>query len=146
MKHFSVSPPEKKDLPRPARKRGGSKKVDCCKIPVMVVRDRSKRTVDGVLETGSPDELCHCSNGRISMTAAVCADAHLAHEKLARKLGFVFKELVTSSGEHIKEGIFHLQYVSACHSTLKGWLVGIFHSVTQSTYRTSGLTQGAQCQ
>ena len=95
----------------------------------MVARDRSKKTVDGVLETGSADELCHCLNGRISMTAAVCADAHLAHEKLARKLGFVFKELVTSSGEHIKEGIFHLQHVSAYHSTLKGWLAGIFHGV-----------------
>ena len=63
------------------------------------------------------------------MTAAVCADAHLAHEKLARKLGFIFKELVTSSGEHIKEGIFHLQHVTAYHSTLKGWLGGIFHGV-----------------
>ena len=120
---------QKKDLPRPARKRGGSKKKDCRKIPVMVARDRSKRTVDGVLETGSADELCHCLNGRISMTAAVCADAHLAHEKLARKLGFIFKELVTSSGEHIKEGIFHLQHVNAYHSTLKGWLAGIFHGV-----------------
>ena len=129
MKHFSVSPGQKKDLPRPARKRGGDKKDNCRKIPVMVARDRSKRTIDGVLKTGSADELCHCLNGRISMTAAVCADAHLAHEKLARKLGFIFKELVTSSGEHIKEGIFHLQHVNAYHSTLKGWLAGIFHGV-----------------
>ena len=51
---------QKKDLPRPARKRGGGKKDDCRKIPVMVARDRSKRTVDGVPETVSADELCHC--------------------------------------------------------------------------------------
>ena len=71
---------QKKDLPRPARERGGDKKDDCRKIPVMVARDRSKRTVDGVLETESADELCRCLNGRISMTAAVCADEHLAHD------------------------------------------------------------------
>ena len=88
----------------------------------------------------------HSDSDLKNMPPLITSDAYLAHEKLARKLGFVFKELVTSSGEHIKEGIFHLQYVSACHSTLKGWLVGIFHSVTQSTYRTSGLTQGAECQ
>ena len=32
MKHFSVSPGQKKDLPRPARKRGGDKKDNCRKI------------------------------------------------------------------------------------------------------------------
>ena len=120
---------QKKGLPRPPCKRGNDKKDKRRQIPVMVARDRSSRTVDGVLETGSADELCHCLNGKISMTAAVCADAHLAHEKLARKLGFIFKELVTSSGERIKEGIFHLQHVNAYHSTLKGWIKGVFHGV-----------------
>ena len=135
---------QKKDLPRPARKRGGSKEKDCRKPPVMVARDRSKRTVDGILETGSADELCHCLNGRISMTVAVRADAHFSHEKLARRLGFVFKKLVTSSGEHIKEGIFHLQHVTAYHSTLKGWLGGIFHGVCDKVpIALSGLAQGA---
>ena len=125
----------------------GSKKGDCRKTPVMVARDRSKRTSDGVLETGIADELCHCLNGRISMTAAVRADAHLSREKLARRLGFVFKELVTSSGEHIKEGIFHLQHVTAYHSTLKRWLGGIFHGVCDKVPTAlSGLAQGAECQ
>ncbi len=44
---------QKKELPRPARKRGEGKKDDCRKFPVLVARDRSKRTVDDVLETGS---------------------------------------------------------------------------------------------
>ena len=44
---------QKKELPRPARKRGGGEKDDFRKIPVMVARNRSKKTVDGVLETGS---------------------------------------------------------------------------------------------
>ena len=51
---------QKKDLPRPACKRGEGKKDDCRKFPVLVALDRSKRTVDGVLETGSANEPSHC--------------------------------------------------------------------------------------
>ena len=120
---------QKKNLPRPARKRGNDSKSECRKIPVMVARDRSKNTVDAMLEDESADELCHHLNGRIDIEAIICADASLAHEKLARKLGFIFKELVTSSGQRILEGVFHLQHVNAYHSHLKRWIAGAFHGV-----------------
>lgn len=120
---------QKKNLPRAARKRGNDKKTECRKIPVMVARDRSDATVDAVLENESADELCKHLNGRINIEAVVCADASLAHEKLARKLGFIFKELVTSSGQRVLHGVFHLQHVNSYHSHLKGWIKGIFHGV-----------------
>ena len=120
---------QRKNLPRPARKRGNDKKSECRKIPVMVARDRLNSTVDAVLENGSADELCKHLNGRINIEAVVCADASLAHEKLARKLGFIFKELVTSSGQHVLDGVFHLQHVNAYHSHLKQWISGIFHGI-----------------
>ena len=69
---------QKKDLPRPARKRGGGKKDDCRKIPVMVVRDRRKRTVDGLLETVSRRTLplfempCTRPEGRAIKTRLIC--------------------------------------------------------------------------
>ena len=85
--------PQRKNLPRPARKRGNDKKTECRKIPVMIARDRTGSTVDGVLDNESGDELCKHLNGRINIETVVCADASLAHEKLARKLGFIFKEL-----------------------------------------------------
>ncbi|MCL6270734.1 IS1595 family transposase [Sansalvadorimonas sp. 2012CJ34-2] len=120
---------QRKNLPRPARKRGNDKKSDCRKIPVMVARDRSCHTVDGILNNESAKELCRHLNGRIDVETVVCADATLAHEKLAATLGFTFKELVTSAGERVKDGVFHLQHVNAYHSHLKGWTSGIFHGV-----------------
>ena len=95
----------------------------------MVARDRDNQTVDGILENHSADELCRHLNGRINIEAVVYADVSLAHEKLARTLGFIFKELVSSSGIRVIEGIFHLQHVNAYHSHLKQWITGIFHGV-----------------
>ena len=38
------------------------------------------------------------------------------HEKLAETLGFEFKEVVTSSGLHVIEGIYHIQHVNSYDS------------------------------
>ncbi len=81
----------------------------------MVVRDRRTNTVDGVMNDESAYELLRHLRGKISIEAVVCADAHLSHEKLARIVGFPFKELVASSGQHIIDGIFHIQHVNAYH-------------------------------
>ncbi len=120
---------QRKNLPRPARKRGSDPKSECRLVPVMVARDREKHTTDAVLENESADELCRHLKGRIDIEAVVCMDASLAHEKLARKLGFLFKELVTSAGQHVLEGVFHLQHVNSYHSHLKQWITGVFHGV-----------------
>ena len=120
---------QRKDLPRPARKRGNDKKINCRKVPVLVARDRRKNTLDGILENEGAEELVRHLNGRISIDAVVCADASLAHESLARKLGFPLKELNTSAGERVLEGIFHIQHVNAYHGHLKRWIGGIFHGV-----------------
>lgn len=120
---------QQKALPRPARKRGSDKKSECRKVPVMVARDRSCHTVDSILENESADELCRHLKGRIDIETVVCADASLAHEKLAKKPGFTFKELVTSGGQRVIDGVFHLQHVNAYHSHLKGWIKGVFHGV-----------------
>lgn len=120
---------QKKNLPRPARKRGNDKKSECGKVPVMVAIDREHHTVDGVLNNESADELCRHLNGRINIETVVCADASLAHEKLARKLGFIFKELVTSADQRVIDGVFHLQHVNAYHSNMKKWIFGIFHGI-----------------
>ncbi|WP_051786235.1 IS1595 family transposase [Endozoicomonas numazuensis] len=120
---------QRSGMPRASRKRGNDKKTPCRKFPVMVARDRQSQTVDGILEATSGDQLCQHLNGRISIEAVVCADAHLAHEKLARKLGFTFKELISSEGQRVLDDIFHIQHVNAYHSHLKNWISGVFHGV-----------------
>ena len=94
----------------------------------MVATNRSNQNVDGILENESTDELCHHLNGRINMQTVVCADAILAHEKLARTLGFTFKELVS----------FHLQHVNSYHSHLKQYITQIpLHLLTAYLERLS---------
>ena len=125
---------QRKNLPRPARKRGNDKKSDCRKIPVLVARDRRTNTVDGILENEGADELVRHLSGRISIAAVVCADASLAHESAAAKLGFPLKELVTSSGQHVLDGIFHIQHVNAYHSHLKRWIGGFLTVLQRNTW------------
>ena len=87
--------------------------------------------------------MCRHLNGRINIETVVCADASLAHEKLARKLGFDFKELITSAGQRVIYGVFHLQHVNAYHSNLKKWIFGIFHGIaTKNMPRYIGWRRG----
>lgn len=117
------------DLPRPARKRGNDKKADCRNIPILVARDRSARTVDGILENESAIEMQRHLKGHLSSDAILCADASLAHEKLARDMEIPLKELVTSAGQHVIDQIFHIQHVNAYHSHFKRWIYGVFHGI-----------------
>ena len=119
---------QREDLPRPSRKRGNDKN-QARKVPVMIARDRKKHTVDGLMKNESANELCRHLNGKISIEAVVCSDAHLAHEKLSETLGFEFKELVTSAGQHVVDGIYHIQHVNSYDSHLKRWIDGVFHGV-----------------
>ncbi len=102
---------------------------------ILVARDRRSHTVDGILKNEGADELVRHLDDRISIAAVVCADASLAHELAAAKLGFPLKELVTSSGQHVLDGIFHIQHVNAYHSHLKRWIGGVFHSVATKYLR-----------
>lgn len=113
-----------------ARKRGGSscykkngvKKSRIKQVPVLVACDRQGNIIDGVLTRLSGDELYRHLNGCIKPGTPLCADAHLAHEWVAKKLKVVLKELVSSSKIAVLEGVFHIQHVNGYHSTLKRWI------------------------
>lgn len=120
---------QKSNLPRPARHRGSDSKKACRKVPVLVARDRSAHTVDGLLDNETATEMKKHLQGHVSASAILCADASLAHEKLARDMGLPLKELVTSAGQHVVEEVFHIQHVNAYHSHLKRWIDGVFYGV-----------------
>lgn len=129
-----------RNLGEQARKRGKRKACgkkgpnnpsaqDVKKVPVMVACDRQNHVTDAVLEHVSSDELEANLSGRIQPGAVLCADAHLSHESLASRLGLNLKELVTTKGEFIIDGIYHIQHVNAYHSDLKSWINGFFNGV-----------------
>nr|MDT0250052.1 IS1595 family transposase [Endozoicomonas sp.] len=111
------------------RKRGGrtqrksanvrsEKKVRIPLIPVMVACDRERHVIDAVLKKVSTEELVSQLEGHILAGSTLCIDAHLAHESLADKLSLTAKILVSSAGQRVKEGIYHIQTVNAYHSEL----------------------------
>ena len=83
--------------------------------------------------------MCKHLTRRINIETAVCLDVSHAQEKLARKLGFNFKELVISAGQRVIYGVFHEQHVNAYHSNLKKWMFGVFHGIeTKNMFRYLG--------
>ena len=125
-----------RELDRPARKRGGrkarkkSKAEDPIKkIPVMVACDRQNHVTDAVLEQISADELETHLRCRVQPGSILCADAFLSHETVAERLELQLKELVTTAGIHVLEGIYHIQHVNAYHSDLKSWIYGFFKGI-----------------
>lgn len=99
------------------------------KIPVMVACDRQNHVTDAVLEHVSTDELEAQLNGKIQPQSVLCADAHLSHESIARRLNLNLKELVTTAGIHVLEKIYHIQHVNAYHCDLKSWIDDFFRGV-----------------
>ena len=99
------------------------------KIPVMVACDRQNHVTDAVLEHVSADELEAQLNGRIQPESVLCADAHLSHESIAKRLNLNLKELVTTAGIHVLETIYHIQHVNAYHCDLKSWIDDFFRGV-----------------
>ena len=84
----------KKAKPEPAATLKNQPKL----IPVMVACDRQNHVTDAVLEHISADELEMHLSGRLKPGATLCADAHLSHESIAKRLNLDLKELVTSQG------------------------------------------------
>ena len=95
----------------------------------MVACDRQNHVTDAVLEHVSADELEAQLNGRIQPGSVLCADAHLSHESIAKRLNLDLKELVTTAGIHVREKIYHIQHVNAYHSDLKSWIDDFFKGV-----------------
>ena len=74
-------------------------------IPVMVACDREKHVTDAVLTQVSADELETHLSGRLKPGAILCADVHLSHKNVAKRLQLNLKELVTTNGEYMIEGL-----------------------------------------
>lgn len=98
-------------------------------IPVMVACDRQNHVTDAVLDHVSADELESHLAGRLKPGAILCADAHLSHESIARRLKLDLKELVTSKGQYVIDGKYHIQHVNAYHSDFREWINIFFKGV-----------------
>ena len=119
-----------RQLPRPARKRGGKAKSQGMSdelVPVLVVRDRSGQHADFQLERLNGAHVGRAMKPLVDPDAILCTDSAAIYHGFARAEGITHHRL-NSRQKRRTDGAFHIQNVNAYHSRLKGWLRP-FHGV-----------------
>jgi len=99
-------------------------------VYVVVARDRSGRTWDGVLDKVTVRGLVELLGKPLAPDAVLCTDGWQAYGGAARKLGVQHEVLYGTRKERVR-GPFHLQNVNNYHGRWKQWM-DRFHGVATS--------------
>lgn len=120
-----------RDLPRPARRRGGvgrTRGTSPDQIAVLVVRDRSGQTADFRLEKLDAPHVIAVLRPLIDQEAILCSDGANVYKTFARQAGIAHRPINVQRGIRVLDGVFHIQNVNAYDSRLKTW-IRRFHGV-----------------
>jgi len=121
----------KRDMPRPARKRGSKAKKRGTSQeykPVLIMRDRGGVTREELLKGTDTQEISQTLKPVVDREAVLCADGGAAYRLFAEAEGITLKAVNLSGGIRVVEKVFHIQNVNAYHSRLKSWMRR-FHGV-----------------
>lgn len=113
-----------RQMSRAPRKRGGKASkpgLSDEQVPVLVLRDRSGATADGVLESLKVAEFYRVLTPVVAKDAVLVSDGARAYASFAAENAMGYEALGASKGERSR-GVFHIQNVNACHSRLKTWM------------------------
>jgi transposase-like protein len=122
--YFLESFKGRRELPRPARSRGGKAKksgLSAEQIPVLIARDRNQATFDEILPNRSAAEIALALDTRMARDAVLVSDGAKSYRAFAEDAKLAHVELVVSQGERVR-GIYHIQNVNAYTSRLKAWM------------------------
>lgn len=120
-----------RDLPRPARKRGGKaakRGLSDEQIPVLIARDRTTATTDAVLESANTQEVRAVLEPVLDPDTVLCSDGSAVYVALAKQLHIAHQPVNLSAGIRVVDHAFPIQNVNAYDSRLKGWMYR-FHGV-----------------
>jgi transposase-like protein len=123
----------RRSLGRPPRRRGSDQGVlgrSRQQLYVVVARDRSGNTWDGVVDQVTTRDLVEVLSPHIAKDAVLCSDGWRAYRSAAAKLG-VKHEVLSGKAKERRRGPFHLQNVNNYHGRWKGWM-NRFHGVASS--------------
>jgi transposase-like protein len=124
--YFLESFKGRRQLPRPARKRGGKAKkrgLSSEQIPVLVARDRHGAVIDAVLPDQSKAAVKKVLSGRLGRDNILCIDGGNALWGFVNEEEIPFKLILSDKHVHEKDPIFHIQNVNGYHYRLKSWMV-----------------------
>lgn len=118
------------DLPRKARKRGGTSKrgLSAEQIPVLVARDRQGATTDAVLPKLDRASITTALCGVVTPDNEFCCDGGTAIVAFAKRAGIPAHVLPKPGKPSRQAPDYHLNNVNAYHGRLKEWLRR-FHGV-----------------
>ncbi len=88
---------------------------------MLVLRDRSGATADGVLESLKVAEFYRVLTPAVAKDTVLVSDGARAYASFAAGNGMGYEALDASKGER-RRGVFHIQNVNAYHSRLKTWM------------------------
>ena len=128
--YFLESHKGERNLERKVRKRGGKasqRGVSSEQTAVLIVRDRSGKTTDAVLEKSNQDTIAEVIIPAVDRDALLCSDTKPAYKAFANAYHFTLETINLSKNEHTN-GIVHVQNVNAYDSRLKSWMKR-FHGV-----------------
>lgn len=120
-----------RQLPRPARQRGGvgaTRGTGKDQIPVMVVRDREGHTADFQLAKLDARHVREALQPLLDREAVLCTDGAAVYSAFARRQGMTHEVIQAKPGKRVRGGAFHIQNVNAYHRRLKQWM-DRFHGV-----------------
>jgi hypothetical protein len=98
-------------------KRGRSKE----QVPVLVLRDRTARTVSLVMPSMKTEEIARQMLPVLGQDTVLCTDAYRGYKIVCKAAGINHVALNQNKGDRSR-GLYHIQNVNAYHSRLKGWM------------------------
>jgi transposase-like protein len=123
--YFLESFKGRRQLPRPARKRGGKafrRGLSREQIPVLVARDRHGAVTDAVLRDQSKASIKLALGGRLGKDNILCIDGGNALWGFVNEAKIPFKLVLSGKHVHETDPIFHIQNVNGYHHRLKNWM------------------------
>lgn len=121
----------KRNLNRPARKRGGKAEKpgrSAEQVCILVARDREGHTVDHVSRVFDKEVIAKVLSPILAKDVILCSDGLSSYKAFCREHGVVHRTLNLSAGIRVVDDVFHIQNVNAYHSRFKEWLRR-FHGV-----------------
>lgn len=124
---FPYSEKGKRDLERPARKRGQKASTAGAseeKVAVIATCDRSGNKDFQVATRGriSKKDISNALNGKMEKANVLCSDAHRSYGAYVKSTHLEHKKFIASKGQRTVEKVYHVQNVNNMDKRLKDFM------------------------
>ena len=95
---------------------------------MLIMRDRQRTTREELLPNLTAKTVSERLVPLLAADALLCTDSAATYQRIAAHAHIHHEPVNLACGEHIREGVFHIQNVNAYDSRLKLWMLR-FHGV-----------------